>query len=179
VPRPCLGPCRSTCRFRSGRVTQSQTLKSLALNLSGTGDNKGSTLTGSVDANAHRVLLDPLKFALAGQTLDVETLRLRSPEAAGTLSASGKVQLGAKPVGGDLKLDWDGVELPADLVGQPLQTQGSSMQTTARTVQPGRQTIGPPGRPHTSHSTLPARGKIDLRLLELKQPRAADAVGES
>jgi len=168
--------------FDPAAITQSQTLKSLALNLSGSGDSKGGTLTGSVDANAHRVLLDPLKFALAGQTLDVETLRLRSPETAGTLSASGRMQLGAKPIGGELKLDWDGVELPADLVGQPLLTQGSinangnAQQFAAK----GDLTIGPPGKP--AHIALDLAGtpeKIDLRQLELKQPKGGlNAIGE-
>lgn len=168
--------------FDPAAVTQSQTLKSLALNLSGNGDSKGGTLTGSVDANAHRVLLDPLKFALAAQTLDVEALRLRSAEAAGTLSASGKLQLGAKPVGGELKLDWDGVELPADLAGQALQTQGSiaangnAQQFAAK----GDLTVGPPGKP--ARIALDLAGtpeKIDLRQLELKQPKGGlNAIGE-
>jgi translocation and assembly module TamB len=162
--------------FDPAAVTQSQTLKSLALNLSGTGDNKGGTLTGSVDANAHRVLLDPLKFALAGQTLDVETLRLRSPEAAGTLSASGKVQLGAKPVGGEFKLDWDGVELPADL-SAGLERGFDQCKRQRTSSRQGDMTIGPPHRP--AHITRPCRhaGK-DRSLAELKQPKGARAVGE-
>ena len=74
--------------FDPAKVTQGQTLNNLALNLRGNGDRNGGTLTGSVDANAHRVLLDPFKFTFAAQTLTIEALHLRSPEAAGTLSAS-------------------------------------------------------------------------------------------
>ena len=163
-------------------ITQGAALKGLAVNLRGSGDHSGGTLTGSVDANAHRVLLDPLKFTLAAQTLVVDTLHLRSPEAAGTLSASGKLQLGAKPVGGELALSWEGVELPADLVGQTLETRGSvnasgnAQQFSAK----GDMTIGPHGKP--AQVALDLAGtpeRIDLHQLELKQPRGSlKAVGE-
>jgi translocation and assembly module TamB len=168
--------------FDPAPIMQNQTLKSLAMNLRGSGDHSGGTFTGSVDVNAHRVLLDPLKFTLAGQTLVVDSLHLRSPDAAGTVSANGKVQLGAQPVGGELVLSWEGVELPADLAGQALLTQGSinaggnAQQFAAK----GDLTIGPRGKP--AHIALDLAGtpeKIGLRQLELKQPKGGlNAVGD-
>ncbi|HEX7914861.1 translocation/assembly module TamB domain-containing protein [Rudaea sp.] len=111
--------------FDPKKLTQSDTLKALALKLAGSGDKNAGTLIGNVDLNDHRVLLDPLKFVSDGKTLTLDPLRLRSPEAAGTLTAQAKVHLDAKPVGGDLKLDWADVVLPADLAGQEIATHGS------------------------------------------------------
>src|SRR5512146_292962 len=168
--------------FDPAPIIQNRTLNSLAVNLRGSGDRNGGTLTGSVDANAHRVLLDPFKFALAAQTLTIEQLRLRSPEAAGTLTASGKVQLDARPVGGDLALNWEGVELPADLVGQVLETQGSinASGNAQQFAAKGDVTIGPRGK--LAHLALDLAGspeRIDLRQLELKQPKGGlNAAGE-
>ena len=168
--------------FDPAPITQSPTLNNLAVTLRGSGDRNGGTLTGSVDANSHRVLLDPFEFALAAQTLTIEQLRLRSPEAPGTLNASGKVQLGAKPVGGDLVLNWEGVELPADLVGQMLDTQGSinASGNARQFAAKGDVTIGPRGKP--AHLALDLAGspeRIDLHQLELKQPKGGlSASGE-
>ncbi|HSE12955.1 MAG TPA: translocation/assembly module TamB domain-containing protein [Rudaea sp.] len=168
--------------FDPAPIIQNRTLNSLAVNLRGSGDRNGGTMTGSVDANAHRVLLDPFKFALAAQTLTIEQLRLRSPEAAGTLTASGKVRLDAKPVGGDLALNWEGVELPADLVGQVLETQGSinASGNAQQFAAKGDVTIGPRGKP--AHVALDLAGspeRIELHQLELKQPKGGlNAVGE-
>jgi len=160
--------------FDPARLKQGETLKSLALNLRGSGDRNGGSVTGSVDANQHRVLLDPFKFKLAQQSLTIETLHLRSPEAAGTLSASGKIDLGAKPVGGELALNWDGVELPADLVGQALSTHGAinaSGNAEAFTAK-GDLSIGPRGKPAQIGVDLAGTPeKITLHRLELKQPK--------
>ena len=111
--------------FDPKKLTQSDVLKSLALKLSGSGDKNAGTLTGNVDLNDHRILLDPLKFVSDGKTLTFDPLRLRSPEAAGTLTAQAKVHLDAKPLGGEAKLDWADVVLPADLAGQEIATHGS------------------------------------------------------
>jgi translocation and assembly module TamB len=159
--------------FDPSALTRDPALKSLAVNLHGSGDRSSGTLTGNIDVNAHRVLLDPLKFALAQQVLTIDTLRLRAPDSTGTLTASGKIELGAQPVGAQLALNWDGVELPADLVGQVLATQGSldaggnAQQFTAK----GDLSIGPPGK--LAHMTLDLDGtpeSIALHRLELKQP---------
>jgi translocation and assembly module TamB len=162
--------------FDPAPLLKSETLKSLALNLRASGDRASGNVTGSVDANAHRVMIDPLRFALANQVLTIDTLRLRSPEAAGTLNAHGKVLLDAKPVGGDVVLNWEGVELPADIVGQALATQGSldANGNAERFAAKGDLSIGPPGKP--AHIALDLAGtpeKIALHQLELKQPKGS------
>ena len=168
--------------FDPNMIAQGGSLESLALNLHGSGDRNGGSLSGNVDANAHRVLLDPLKFALAGQILTIENLHLRSPEAAGALTAKGKLQLDAKPLGGEVQLSWDGVELPADLVGQVLATHGTlDVSGTARQfAAQGDLALGPPGK--LAQIALKLDGtpeKIALRQLELKQPQGSlNASGE-
>ncbi|HET7065565.1 MAG TPA: translocation/assembly module TamB domain-containing protein [Rudaea sp.] len=162
--------------FDPATIAQGGALKSLALNLRGSGDRNGGSLSGNVDANAHRVLLDPLKFALAGQSLTIENLHLRSPEAAGTLTAKGKLQLDAKPLGGEVQLSWDGVELPADLVGQALATHGTvdASGTAQQFAAQGDLALGPPGK--LANIALKLDGtpeKIALRQLELKQPQGS------
>lgn len=160
--------------FDPARLTKSDALKSLALHLSGGGDRTGGTVSGHVDANAHRVLLDPLKFAIAGQTLTLETLHLRSPEAAGALSAQAKVQLDAKPIGGDLKLTWEGVELPADLVGQTLTSHGalSAGGNADKFTAQGELSIGPPNQLADIAFKLDGTpSRIELQRLALKQPK--------
>ena len=168
--------------FNPAALTHDESLKSLALKLQGSGDRTHGNVSGSVDLNAHRVLLDPLQFALAGQTLTLDTLRLRSPEAAGTLTARGTVQLDAKPVAADLALDWQGVELPADLVGQTLATHGSvhAGGSAQKFSVRGDLTIGPPGRPADIALELSGTPQaIALQRLALKQPKGGlDAHGE-
>src|SRR5262249_37266181 len=140
----------------------------------GSGDRNGGSVTGSLDANAHRVLFDPLKVAIAAQTLTIESLRLRSPEAAGALNASGKVQLDAKPIGGEIALNWDGVDRAADLVGQALATQGTlSAHGNAQNFSAQADlNLGPRGKP--AHLALELDGtpaQIALHRFELKQAR--------
>ena len=161
-------------RFDPANLVQSDSLKSLALSLHGSGDRNGGSITGSVDANTHRVLLDPLKFSFDGQTLIVDNAHLRSPEAAGTLTAQAKVKLDAKPVGGEAKLAWEGVELPADLVGQVLATRGelSASGNAERFSATGRLALGPPSRLADIAFQLDGTPqKINLHPLELKQTR--------
>jgi translocation and assembly module TamB len=165
--------------FDPKALTQSDTLKTLALKLTGAGDKNAGTLTGNVDINDHRVLLDPLKFASDGKTFSLEPLRLRSPEAKGALSAQAKVHLDAKPVGGEVKLDWADVVLPADLAGQEIATHGSITAggNAEKFDAQGELSIGPldPKR-NVRMADLAFKldgtpEKISLAQLELKQPK--------
>ncbi len=168
--------------FDPKKLTRSDTLKTLALKLDGAGDKNAGALTGNVDLNDHRVLLDPLKFASDGKTFTLEPLRLRSPEAKGTLTAQAKVHLDAKPVGGEVKLDWVDVVLPADLAGQEIATHGSvdaggnAEKFSAR----GELSIGPPKRIADLAFKLDGTpDKISLAQLELKQPKGGlNATGD-
>lgn len=168
--------------FDPKKLTQSETLKTLALKLSGSGDRNTGTLSGSVDINNHRVLLDPLKFASDGKTLTLDPLRLRSPDAPGTLTAQAKVHLDAKPVGGDVKLDWADVVLPADLAGQEIATHGSITAggNAEKFDAQGELSIGPPKQIADLAFKLGGTPeKISLAQLELKQPRGGlNATGD-
>src|SRR5690606_32468112 len=147
----------------------------------GRGDRHSGTLDGEVGVNDHLVLLDPLRYVLDGEQLRIEALSLRSPEAAGVLNATGTVQLDAEPVEATLALDWHGVELPADLVGQPLATHGKldAAGSAERFQAEGTLALGPPGQP--SDIALRIEGTpetITLHQLALKQARGGlDAQG--
>jgi translocation and assembly module TamB len=168
-------------RFDPKRVQSDSTLTALALSLEGSGDRQHGALNGEVDVNEHRVQLAPFRYALDGQTLTIETLTLKTPEAEGTLNASGAVQLDAKPVSAKLALIWDGVELPADLVGQPLATHGKldASGSAERFHAEGALAIGPPGKLSDIALNLDGTPEaIALKQLALKQPKGGlDAEG--
>jgi len=135
-PRPVLGP---------------GALIALATSLRGSGDRRSGTLTGQLELDDFRLQLQPLRASFSEdlKTLHLQQLSLRSPQTAGTLEASGKVQLDASPIQADLALRWKDVALPAALVGQPLRTSGNL--TAAGSSERFRGTaaaaIGPPGKP--------------------------------
>jgi translocation and assembly module TamB len=168
-------------RFDPKRVQPDSTLTALALSLEGSGDRQHGAVTGEVAVNEHRVELDPFRYALDGETLNIETLVLKTPEAAGTLQASGKVMLDAKPVAADLSLSWDGVELPPDLVGQALATHGklAANGSAEKFHADGALAIGPPGQ--LSDIAIDIDGTPDaiaVKQLALKQPNGGlDAQG--
>ena len=171
----------SVPRFDPRRVQKDSSLTALALNLEGSGDRQRGSLSGEVGINDHRVMLESLRYALAGALLKIEALTLKSPEAPGTLNANGEVHFDAKPLSASFAVDWNGVELPADLVGQPLATHGrvdasgSAQQFHAK----GALAIGPPGK--LSDLVLDLDGTPDaltLNQLVLKQSRGGlDAHG--
>lgn len=80
--------------FDAGRFTQHDTPKTLALKLSGRGDRQAGTLTGTIDVDGHRVMLDALDFASdrAHNRLVLNRLALR--QARGGLEATGEVVFG-------------------------------------------------------------------------------------
>ena len=67
--------------FNPAKLVHDETLKTLALKLQGSGDRTHGRLSGNVDLNAHRVLLDPLQFSLAGKTLSLDHTDCTRPEA--------------------------------------------------------------------------------------------------
>jgi translocation and assembly module TamB len=171
----------SVPRFDPKLVQKDSTLTALALTLEGSGDRQHGALNGEVVVNDHRVQLEPLRYALSGQTLKIEALTLKTPEAAGTLRASGEVQLDAKPVSATLALKWDGVELPADLVGQTLATHGQldASGSAEKFHAQGTLAIGPPGKLSDIALNLDGTPEaIALKHLALKQAKGGlDAQG--
>ena len=118
----------------------------------------------------------------AGKTFTLEPLRLSSPEAKGALSAEAKVHLDAKPVGGEVKLDWADVVLPADLAGQEIATHGSITAggNAEKFNAQGELSIGPPKQIADLAFKLDGTPeKISLAQLELKQPKGGlNATGD-
>ncbi len=168
-------------RFDPKRVLEDSTLAALELSLQGSGDLHGGTVNGEVAANDHRARIEPLRYALDGQHLKIEALTVRSPEAAGTLDASGDVQLDATPVAATLVLHWNDVVVPADLAGQALATHGriDASGSAERFHAAGNLSIGPPGQLADLALDLDGTPEaITLKQLALQQPKGGlDAHG--
>lgn len=158
--------------FDAKRLIPDSGLGMLALSLQGSGDIERGTLGGEASIEGHRVQLDPLRYSLAENVLHLDALTLRSPDASGTLQASGDIRYATTPPEATLVLAWDGVELPADLVGQVLASHGKlNVEGSAETFRAnGDLAIGPPGA--LSDIVLKLEGtpqQIALETLALKQ----------
>src|SRR5690348_3717420 len=156
----------------SALAVLSASVKTLAIDLHGTGNMQGGKLEGRLVANGHSLLIDPARFRYDGKTLVLDPLELRSPEMAGTATATGTVHLDASPLSASLDVAWQGVRLPADLVGQPLDTHGKLHVhgSAQRFAAKGALTVGPPGRPVDLRVDLAGTPKtIELHSLELVQ----------
>jgi translocation and assembly module TamB len=156
--------------------------RSLALDLQGSGDKAQGTHAGALEVDGHRVLLDPLRYALAEQVLRIESLVLKAADdAPGHLAASGEVQLAAEPVEATLALEWSEVTLPADLAGQELASHGriDVAGSAEKFHAEGALAIGPPGTLADLAVDLDGtQDLITLHQLALKQPRGGlDASG--
>jgi translocation and assembly module TamB len=160
--------------FDAKRVLPDTELGTLALNVQGSGNREHGALDGEVSINGHRVQLEPLRYVHTGDTLRIEALTLRSPEASGTLNASGDIRYAATPPGATLAVDWQGVELPADLVGQVLATHGKlAVEGSTETFRAqGTLAIGPPGNLADIELKLDGTPQaIALETLALKQAK--------
>lgn len=159
-------------RFDPRALTGSDSLQILALELKGAGDRAHGKVNANLDLNSHKILLDPLQYSLAGKTLTIENVHVRSPEAAGSLTGQGKVQLDADPVSADMNINWEGVELPADLAGQALATHGQlrAAGSSANYEAKGELTIGPPDKPADIALDIAGTPQlVTLRQIDLKQ----------
>ncbi len=154
-------------------------VKALALALTGRGDKRNGTLAGTIGLNEHNVRLEEARYGLTGQTLTLTTLKLTSPEAQGSFEANGIVQLDADPVLSEIKARWTGVELPADLVGQPLATHGNlAASGSAKAYHAeGALALGPPGK--LADITLDIDGTPDVVTLRKVALVQKDAKGRS
>ena len=166
----------SAPRFDPKPLLGDTSLQSLALDAQGHGDRHGGELGGTLDLNQYRVLLQPLRARLSddGKTLTLQQLAVSSPQVKGRLNASGTLQLAAKPLGGQLTIQWSDLQLPADLVDQPLASAGKleAQGSAERFHAAGDVTIGPPGKP--AHLVLNLDGTpqaIALHPLTLQQPQ--------
>jgi translocation and assembly module TamB len=154
----------------------SSSLTRLAANLQGSGDQYGGSITGTLGLNDYRVSLQPLQASVDKdfKTLTLQHLQLTSPQIKGLLDASGTVQLDAKPVSADLALDWKNLELPAELVGQVLDSQGhlSAKGSAEKYHADGDVSIGPPDKLAKLSLNLDGTPEqIQLHTLTLLQPQ--------
>jgi translocation and assembly module TamB len=107
-------------------------------------------------------------------TLTIRRLALTSPEIKGRAEANGVVHLDAQPLGAELALAWNGVELPPEIAGQTLASDGKLdvRGSAERFHAQGDVALGPPGKP--SQLALDIDGgtrEIAIHTLALKQPR--------
>jgi translocation and assembly module TamB len=163
-------------RFDPTPLLGEGTLQSLAVDLKGTGDRHGGTLTGAVDLDQWRLQLAPLRAQLSDDRslLTLQTLALTSPQIKGRLEAHGQVRLEASPTAGDLHLAWRDLELPAELAGQALAShgdldvRGSAGQFHAE----GSVAIGPPGKLAQLAVNLDGTPRqVALQTFDIRQPQ--------
>ena len=133
--------------FALARVVPDSSIERVALNLHGSGDRHGGDLQGTLGADGYHVQVQPLKWSLTDDQLHIENLTLQSSEIAGQLKLQGDVALNEEPLSAQLDLNWEGVELPAELVGQALASHGQLSLTgnlEAFSAE-GALALGPPG----------------------------------
>ena len=151
-------------------------LKTLALSLQGHGDRYSAVLDGTLNLNAYKLLLQPLsvQFDHDLKTLTLRQLNLGSPQIKGSVAASGTVQLDAQPVSAELAIQWNDLQLPAELVGQPLTSHGTlkASGSSNNYHAEGDVAIGPPGKLASLALNLDGTPQqIALHTLALKQVR--------
>ncbi len=134
--------------FAVERIAPDTGIETLALSLQGGGERVRGAFTGEVSIDGMRVVIDPARYALVDEVLTIEALSLKSPDFAGVLNAVGAVRYAETPPSANLTIDWDGVELPAERVGQVLATHGTlDVGGSAEAYSAnGTLSIGPPGQ---------------------------------
>ena len=150
--------------------------RTLALNLAGHGDATQALLAGTLDVDAWPLRLRALEVQRTGDTLQLRQLALASPRMPGSLDAQGHIALAAHPVSADLMLHWQGVRMPAALLGQALASAGSAHvqgNTQAYRVQSDF-SLAASGKRH-AQVTLAVHG--DTRTLEVDQLRLQQTRG--
>jgi translocation and assembly module TamB len=147
-------------------------LKTLALDLRGSGDGNDGRLAGNLVVNGNTLQIDPAQFRYDGKALTLDPLRLHSPQIAGTATATGVVHLDARPMSFALDASWQDVVLPADVAGQVLATHGDVKLdgTTGQFAVKGALALGPPDRMSNMQVDLAGTPRqIDLRALKVVQ----------
>ena len=161
-------------RFDPKPLLGASSLKAMAIAVQGHGDRYSGTLDGRLDLNHYQLLLQPLRaqFSRDFHTLNLQQLKLGSPQIKGSVEASGTVQLAAKPLSAELDIHWNDLLLPAELVGQELASHGElkASGSVERYKATGDVQIGPPGKLAVLSLDLDGTPKlINLRTLALKQ----------
>lgn len=154
------------------------TIKTMALSLRGDGDRRAGNLTGRIDLDGYQLLLQPITARLDEdmKSLQLQQLKLASPQITGSLQASGSLRLDARPLSGQFAIHWKGVQLPARLAGQPLNSEGSlqASGSLSKFHAGAGLRLGPPGKPADLTLDLDGTDRlITLHALTLKQPQGS------
>lgn len=135
--------------FDPRRVLKDTNLQSLAVDINGSFSPRRGEFAGTVDVDAHRLVVGPAVYTLDNGVLLIEQLGLSVANQPGELNLSGRVPLQDKTAAAELKLLWKDVLLPAELAGQELASQGqvdfsgNAQKYSAK----GTLQLGPPGKP--------------------------------
>jgi len=163
-------------RFDPKPLLGEGSLDAMALSLQGQGDRYGGTLDGKLQLNDYQLLLQPLRaqFDHDYATLNLQQLKLASPQIDGDIEANGTVQLAAEPLSAKLDIHWSGVQLPEELTGQALASQGQLKANGSANAYhaEGKVEIGPPGKPAKLALDLDGTPEqVTLHTLALEQPK--------
>lgn len=138
-------------------------LQRLAAQLEGQGNLDEASVQGRIELNR-----TPLEVRRLEARREPERLTVTGEIGfgGGRVSLDGAARTAAEPVDGDFVIDWQGIDIPADLVGQALRTEGhievSGSATEYGAV--GTLQVGPPGR--LAFAQLRLRGTPELVQLE-------------
>jgi translocation and assembly module TamB len=129
----------------AGWIARDAAVRRIAATVAGHGDRSRVAASGHVFVNDADYAIEALEVERRN---DGAALDARVRQRGGTLRAHGDLFLVRDPLAGDLAVNWQGVELPADLAGQVLQTAGALhlRGSLDRYAADGALTIGPPRR---------------------------------
>ena len=167
--------------FEAKKLLPDSTFDQLAMHVQASGDRVKGEIHASAEIDQHKVSIEPLRYAMNDAIVTIESMHLTSPESTGALDLSGTIDTAASPLAANLKAHWNGIVLPANLVGQPLATHGelaidgSADQFAAK----GSLALGPPDAP--ADIDVDITGTLDaitLNTIRLKQAQGGlDARG--
>ncbi len=102
-------------------------IQQLAATVQAHGDRDQLHAQGTFDLDARRLQLAALdaRFDQSYQIIALQHLQLRSPQHAGSLDASGRIDLTPATPTAQLRVAWQGVSVPAALAGRDLATAGT------------------------------------------------------
>ncbi|MGA7297111.1 MAG: translocation/assembly module TamB domain-containing protein [Rhodanobacteraceae bacterium] len=156
-------------------------LKTLAADLHASGTRHSGKLEGSLHLNDWPLSIRPLQVALSadGNSLQIQSMKLASARVPGSMQVHGEIALDGKPVAARLDVQWQDIELPAELAGQRLASHGQlalhgSIDDYRAT---GEIHAGPPGR--LTDMKLDIQGndrQLNIRSWVLKQPQGSARV---
>ncbi|MEP6882186.1 MAG: pathogenicity protein, partial [Dokdonella sp.] len=158
--------------FDAKKILPDSTLGVVALHLQGSGDRGHGNLSGTGAIDTHQFAIDPLQVAWNDGIVTIDSLHLTTPESIGALDLTGTINIANNPLSANLKANWKDIELPEDLVGQPLATHGELAIDGSIDLfsAKGALALGPPGALADIDLDISGTGEvITLNTVRLKQ----------